>query len=119
MNELDIIKLTFSRGSKRPYHLTDKGLKPSGVYVRHGVTSAPASDEAIRQMLKESDGTTFDKARSIKQELTFEYSSKYFAQNNLGFEENNKRTLHLLNEDGYFTNAALLFSEQCDFKYLI
>lgn len=109
-----LIKVIISRGEKRPYHLSDKGLKPSGVYVRHGVTSAPASDEAIRQMIKESDGTTFDKARSLNQELTFGYTSRYFADNNVKFEDGNKRSLHLINGDGYYTNAALLLSDQCE-----
>ena len=32
-----IIKVTVLRGAKRPYHLSEKGLKPSGVFIRHGV----------------------------------------------------------------------------------
>ena len=109
-----IIKVTVSRGSKRPYHLSDKGLKPSGVYIRHGITSAPASDEMIRQMIRDSDGTTFDKARSINQDLTFAYAEKYFKDSNVSFGDNNKRTLKLIDEDGYYTNAALLLSDQCE-----
>ncbi len=109
-----IIKITVSRGSKRPYHLSDKGLKPSGVYIRHGITSAPASDEMIRQMIRDSDGTTFDKARSINQDLTFAYAEKYFKDSNVSFGDNNKRTLKLIDEDGYYTNAALLLSDQCE-----
>ncbi len=110
-----ILRVTVSRGPKRPYHLSDKGLKPSGVYIRHGVTSAPVSDEMIRQMIRDSDGTTFDKARSIDQELTFRYAEKYFGDSNVPFEENNKRTLKLIDEDGYYTNAALLLSDQCEY----
>ncbi|MDD3169436.1 MAG: putative DNA binding domain-containing protein [Eubacteriales bacterium] len=110
----NIIKITVCRGIKRPYHLSEKGLKPSGTYVRHGVTSAPASDEMIRQMIKDSDGTTFDKLRSINQDLTFQYTESYFKSSNAPFEESNKRTLNLINDDGYYTNAALLLSDQCE-----
>jgi ATP-dependent DNA helicase RecG len=109
-----LIKVTVFRGEKRPYHLTDKGLKPSGVYIRQGVTSAPASDEAIRDMLKESDGTTYDQARSVYQELTFAYADECFKQRKIGFDEINKRTLKLITPDGYYTNAALLLSDQCE-----
>lgn len=109
-----IIRVSVSRGSKRPYHLIDKGLKPSGVYIRHGVTSSPVSDEMIRQMIKDSDVTTFDKARSINQDLTFHYAERYFRDSNVFFQENNKRTLKLIDEDGYYTNAALLISDQCE-----
>lgn len=108
-----LIKVTVSRGARRPYHLTDKGLKPSGVYIRHGVTSAPASDEAIRQMLKESDGTTFDKARSVNQDLSFDYAEQYFKKCGVSFTDSNKRTLKLITSDGYYTNAAMLLSDQC------
>lgn len=109
-----LIKVTVLRGGRRPYHLSDKGLKPSGVYVRHGISSSPASDDAIRQMIKESDGTTFDKARSLNQELTFESAERYFNERKIAFGESNKRSLKLITADGYYTNAALLLSDQCE-----
>lgn len=108
-----IICVSVSRGLKRPYHLTDKGLKPTGVFVRHGVSSVPATDEAIRQMLRESDGTAFDKARSVNQELTFTYAEKTFQEYQVAFDNAHKRTLGLIDVDGYYTNAALLLSDQC------
>lgn len=109
-----VVKVTVLRGAKRPYHLTEKGLKPTGVFIRHGVSSVPATEEMIREMLRESDGVTFDKSRCINQDLTFEYAAKYFADNHVSFNENNKRTLHLIDADGYYTNAALLLSDQCE-----
>lgn len=109
----NLIRVSVSRGLKRPYHLTDKGLKPAGVFVRHGVSSVPATDEAIRQMLRESDGTTFDKMRSVNQELTFEYAEKTFQASQIAFDALHKRTLGLIDVDGYYTNAALLLSDQC------
>lgn len=109
----NLVRVSVSRGLKRPYHLTDKGLKPTGVFVRHGVSSVPATDEAIRQMLRESDGTTFDKMRSINQELTFEYAEKTFQTSRVAFDAVHKRTLGLIDVDGYYTNVALLLSDQC------
>ena len=46
--------------------------------------------------------------------MTFEYAAKYFADNHVSFNDNNKRTLHLIDADGYYTNAALLLSDQCE-----
>ena len=43
----DIVVVTIQKGTDRPYYLSSKGLKPSGVYVRNGASSAPASDTAI------------------------------------------------------------------------
>lgn len=113
-NGVPVIRVAVMRGIKRPYHLTDKGLKPTGVFVRHGVSSVPASEDMIRQMLRDSDGVSFDKSRCINQELTFDYAQKYFSESGVGFEENNKRTLGLIDSDGYYTNAALLLSDQCE-----
>ena len=109
-----VVKITVLRGAKRPYHLSDKGRKPNGVFIRHGVSSVPATDEMIREMLRESDGVTFDKSRCINQELTFLYADQYFAKAHVPFEESNKRTLKLLDPDGYYTNTALLLSDQCE-----
>ena len=111
-----IVCISILRGTKRPYHLTDKGLKPSGVFVRHGVSTVPATDEAIRQMLRESDGIAFDKSRCLNQELTFDYTRKYFENAGVSFTESNMRTLHLIDADGYYTNAALILSDQCEYS---
>ena len=65
------IKLTVSQGTKKPYYLSDKGIKPTGVYVRSGTTSGPASEDAIRMMIKITDSDSFETNRSLVQELTF------------------------------------------------
>lgn len=114
MDGKKIIRVSVSRGGRPPYHLTDKGLKPSGVYVRHGVASVPASEELIRDMIRQSDGLTYDKIRSMNQDLTFQYAEQYFSSRNIPFQQENKRTLGLIDEDGYYTNAALLLSDQCE-----
>ena len=109
-NGKKLIHVSVTRGIRRPYHLSDKGLKPSGVYVRHGVSSVPATDEMIRQMIRESDGVTFDTMRSINQDLTFNYAKWFFEKQKIDFKE---RNLGLIDVDGYYTNAALLLSDQC------
>lgn len=110
----NIIHVHISKGGRPPYHLSDKGLKPSGVYVRHGITSVPASEEMIRDMIRQTDGIVYDKARSINQELTFEYAKNYFQKRKISFEIENMRTLNLIDADGYYTNSALLLSDQCE-----
>lgn len=79
------------RGQKRPYHISDKGFKAFTVFVRHGVSSVPVTEEAIRTMLKETDGVTFDKARCLNQELTFNYTKAVFQKQNVAFEDSNMK----------------------------
>ena len=45
------ITITVREGTHKPYFLPEKGLKPSGVYVRQGASSVPASFEQIRAVL--------------------------------------------------------------------
>ena len=53
INDKQIIVVTVQEGTDRPYYLGSKGLKPSGVYVRNGTSTDPASDTVIRKMIKE------------------------------------------------------------------
>lgn len=109
----EIIKVTVRRGTRCPYYLSDKGLKPSGVYIRLGNTSIPASDTAIRDMIAEADGKSYEQIRSLEQELTFESAEKEFKSKNIEFGLVPMRTLGITDSDGIFTNLGLLLSDQC------
>ncbi|MBB5194629.1 ATP-dependent DNA helicase RecG [Anaerocolumna cellulosilytica] len=108
-----LIKLTVSQGTKRPYYLSDKGLKPTGVYVRSGTTSAPASEDAIRMMIKMTDGDSFENNRSLIQELTFTSLNQEMERRNLEFSEVQMKNLGILSADDIYTNMGLLVSDQC------
>ena len=51
-----IVVVDIQRGTDRPYYIGKKGMRPEGVYVRQGYSAVPATDAAIRQMIKETDG---------------------------------------------------------------
>lgn len=108
-----IVAVEVQRGSERPYYLAKKGLRPAGVYVRQGTSSAPASDTAIRQMIKETDGDSFEDMRSLIQELTFDVTATEFAKRGVTFGTAQMKTLGMVNAEGIFTNLGLLLSEQC------
>ena len=107
------IKLTVSQGTKKPYYLSDKGLKPTGVYVRSGTTSAPASEDAIRMMIKMTDGDSFETNRSLFQELTFNKLDEELKKRGLEFTEVQMKNLGILSPDNIYTNMGLLVSDQC------
>ena len=110
-----IIKITVSEGSKKPYFLKDKGLTPAGAYVRQGSSSVQASYENIREMIKTTDGISFEKERSLNQELTFKDAKTEFENKNLEFAENNQISLGVKNKDNLYTNLGLLISNECPF----
>jgi len=109
----DSIVITVQEGTSKPYFLTEKGLKPSGVYVRQGASSVPASFEQIREMIKLMHGDKFEIVRSLIQDLTFQAAAEEFSRCHLEFGESQKRTLGFTGADGLYTNLGLLLSDQC------
>ncbi len=107
------IIVTVQEGVNKPYFLADKGLKPSGVYVRQGASSVPASYEQIRDMIKLTDGDKFETARSLVQDLTFQAADEEFARRSIAFGDSQKRTLGIIGSDDLYTNLGLLLSDQC------
>lgn len=108
-----IVAVTIQKGTDRPYYLGSKGLKPSGVYVRNGTSTDPATDTAIRKMIKETDGDCFEDMRSLEQNLTFKAATAQFSKSNVAFDEAKMQTLGLVSHDGIYSNAAMLLSDQC------
>ena len=108
-----IVAIDVQRGTERPYYLARKGLRPEGVFVRQGYSSVPASNTAIRRMIKETDGDHFEEMRSLEQNLTFEAAQKEFSERNIRFGEAQMKTLGLMTHDGIYTNLGLLLSDQC------
>ena len=108
-----VVKITVNRGTARPYYLSAKGIRPEGVYVRQGASSVPASESAILSMIRETAGDSYEEARSLIQELTFNEADFVFENLQIPFGEAQKRSLGLIGEDGTYTNLALLLSDQC------
>ena len=111
-----IIAIHIQRGSNRPYYLSKKGLRPEGVYVRQGHSAVPASDTAIRQMIKETDGDSFEEMRSINQALSFDALKQEFKTRKIHFTQAQMQTLHIQSTDKLYTNLGLLLSDQCPYS---
>lgn len=107
-----IIEINVQRGTDRPYYIAKKGMRPEGVYVRQGYSSVPATDTAIRRMIKETDGDRFETMRCLDQELTFEATKKEFRSRKVEFGPQQMRTLKFMDNDGLYSNLALLLSDQ-------
>ena len=113
VGEKKIVAVDIQQGTERPYYIAQKGLRPEGVYVRQGYSSVPATNTAIRRMIKETDGDHFEEMRSLEQKLTFESTKKIFAERNVKFGLTQMKTLGMVTQDGVYTNLGLLLSDQC------
>ena len=109
----EIVVVEIQRGTDRPYYIAKKGMRPEGVYVRQGYSSVPATDTAIRSMIKETDGDRFEAMRCLNQELTFEAAKKEFELREVEFGMQQMRTLKLVDKDNIYSNLGLLLSDQC------
>ncbi len=109
-----VVRITVNEGANKPYYLKSKGLKPNGVYVRQGASSVPASAEQIRQMIKESDGDTFEDLRSLEQNLTFNAAERAFKMYGVDFGREKFLSLGMVqSKTDIYTNLALILSDQC------
>lgn len=114
VDEKQVIEIVVTTGTSRPYYLREKGLKPSGVYVRKGSSTQPLSEEGIREMIRENSARSYELSRSMDQKLTFTTLEAEMAKRSIDFGAAQMRTLKLIGEDGLYTNLALLLSDQCE-----
>ena len=113
MEGKSVICVRVQRGTARPYYLHSKGIRPEGVFVRQGASTVPASEAAILDMIKGTSGDSYEAARSLEQQLTFDQAVAFFRSRNVAFGPTQMRTLHLIGPDGTYTNLAFLLSDQC------
>lgn len=114
LQENRVIRIEVGEGTYKPYYLKAKGIKPAGVYVRQGASSAQASADQIRRMIKDSDGDVYEEMRSPEQMLTFESAAQAFRRYGVEFSEEKYITLGLRGMyDDQYSNLAMLLSDQC------
>jgi ATP-dependent DNA helicase RecG len=114
LEENRTIRVEIAEGSYKPYYLKSKGLKPSGVYIRQGASSVPASQEQIRQMIKNADGDQYEEMRSLEQDLTFTECSHIFEENGVPFGSDKYSALGVRSlAQSQYANLALILSDQC------
>lgn len=106
-----IIVLHITSAPNKPYYIAEKGLKPSGVYLRLGTSSINATDEIIKKMIIENNTISFETDISSNQKLSFEYAKKKFEDNDTTFNKSKYKTLKLITRNK-FNNLALLISDQ-------
>lgn len=112
-----VLAVFVQRGTNRPYCVGSGALNPGKVFVRVGASSPPASAEAIRQMIKETDGDVFEAMRSPVQDLTFTAMGQEFAKRKVALGPGEMVTLGLKDaRGGEYTNLALLLSDQCPYS---
>ncbi len=116
IEDKDIIIVKVSEAPNKPYYLSDKGLKSSGVYLRHGNVSVQANEEVIKKLLIESNSNSFENNVSNIQDLHFEYLKNIFKNHNIEIDDNKFKSLNIINLNNEYTNLGLLLSDECPYS---
>lgn len=118
MDNKDIIKITITSGSEKPYYLTKHGMSSKGAFIRIGTASEPLSPKMIEELFMKRVRTTIGSISSPYQDLTFEQLKNYYNERGLTLNDNFLRSLELVTEDDMFNYAAYLLSDNngCSIK---
>lgn len=112
VNSDNVLVVEITPGIDKPYYLKEKGLKPSGVYVRYGRNKSQATQEEIKRMIKESSDLEYEALESKNQQLTFRSLELAFEERNKDFKAFKMITSGFINSNNKYTNLAFIFSDQ-------
>ena len=115
IEEKKVLIINITEGLSKPYYLSEKGMKSNGVFVRHGTSSVPTSDENIKKLLSENNNSLFEKSVSKVQNLNLDYAYSIFKEKGITIDTSKEKTLNITNNDDLYTNLGLLLSDECQF----
>ena len=111
LDNKDYIIINVSKGVNI-YSLKDKGII-KGTYIRNGSCSMSATEETVKQMIIKNSNITFETSVANNQNLTFNYIREAFMVINIDINNKNiMKNLFMLDNNGNYTNLALLLSDQ-------
>lgn len=111
IDNLEYITINVSKGINL-YYIKEKGIV-KGTYIRNGSCSIPATEETVKQLIIKNSNLSFETSVANNQKLTFDYAKKCFAKINLDIANKNIiKNLNYKDNNGKYTNLALLFSDQ-------
>ena len=107
-----IIKVTVASGIEKPYFKTKYGMAPRGVYMRVGTSAEPMPQEQIDRLFAMRTRNSIGRIVSNRQDLSFEQLRIYYDERGKRLNDNFKRTLELLTEDGKYNYVAYLLADE-------
>lgn len=106
-----LLRTTVLPGQDRPYAL--KGERyTGGAYVRDGSVTVTATEEELREMIRDSASESRESRLSRRTDLTFGEAAAVFRKYNVDFSPAHLRHLRLADDNGHFTLLGELLSDQ-------
>ena len=111
-DERSIIKVTVASGIEKPYFKTKYGMTPRGAYMRVGTSAEPMPQEQIDRLFAMRTRNSIGRIVSNRQDLSFEQLRIYYDERGKRLNDNFKRTLELLTDDGKYNYVAYLLADE-------
>lgn len=113
-----VLRVHVDRGPGRPYCLDPKTA--SGVYIRVGCTSSPASIDDIARMVMESNPVPYESRIAFEQDLTFTNCLEFCEKRGLRFDPKSNRGFGFWDPvRRAWTNLAYICSDQSDYAEVL
>lgn len=113
-----VLRVTVDPGEDRPYALKGKRYT-GGAYVRDGSMSVTATEEEIRDMIRESSPQPWESRLSRQTDLRFGETADIFKKYNVSFSSAHYLRLGLVDDADHFTQLGELLSDQNRTKLVV
>lgn len=112
LEDKNVIKLLVAGGLEKPYYKTKYGLTSKGVFMRIGTAAEPMPQPQIDRLFATRTRHSLGKMLASRQDLTFEQLRIYYEEHGKQLNDNFRRTLELLTEDGRYNYVAYLLADE-------
>lgn len=113
-----LLRVSVEPGEDRPYALKGKRYT-GGAYVRDGSMSVTATENEIRDMIRDSAPEPWETRLSRQAELSFEEAADTFKKYNVVFSPAHYLKLGLIDDADHFTRLGELLSDQNRTKLMV
>ncbi len=113
-----VLRVTVEPGEDRPYALKGKRYT-GGAYVRDGSMSVTATEEEMRDMIRESSPPPWESRLSRQTDLRFGETADIFKKYNVSFSSAHYLRLGLVDDADHFTQLGELLSDQNRTKLVV
>ena len=107
-----VTKIIVSSGLEKPYYIKNKGMSPSGCYMRLGTSTQPMSTALIDELYARRIHTTLRNIPAPRQDLSFAQLKIYYQERGLELNKKFASSLELLTPDGKYNYIAYLLADE-------
>ena len=108
----DVVKIIVASGIEKPYFKTKFGMTPKGAFIRVGTSAEQMNQDMIDRLFAMRTRNSIGRIVSNRQDLTFEQLRIYYEEHGKRLNDNFKRSLELITEDGKLNYVAYLLADE-------